>query len=123
MISSVAPTRLSTFYAYLITKIGNRNLKAIICFLPHYSLCDFQDLKHKLSTTWLTFNVFFTTLIHVKKCFKIYTKVECLSSEEPGARQKQRAISAVQGITKSNWAIQNRLRYHNFPRKLHRIPT
>ena len=26
MISSVAPTRLSTFYAYLITKIGNRNL-------------------------------------------------------------------------------------------------
>ena len=27
MISSAAPTRLSTFYAYLITKIGNRNLK------------------------------------------------------------------------------------------------
>ena len=27
MISYVAPTRLSTFYAYLITKIGNRNLK------------------------------------------------------------------------------------------------
>ena len=27
MISSVAPTRSSTFYAYLITKIGNRNLK------------------------------------------------------------------------------------------------
>ena len=27
MISSVAPTRLSTFYTYLITKIGNRNLK------------------------------------------------------------------------------------------------
>ena len=27
MISSVAPTRLSTFYAYLITKIGNLNLK------------------------------------------------------------------------------------------------
>ena len=26
-ISSVALTRLSTFYAYLITKIGNRNLK------------------------------------------------------------------------------------------------
>ena len=26
MISSVAPTRLSTFYAYLIAKIGNRNL-------------------------------------------------------------------------------------------------
>ena len=25
--SSVAPTRSSTFYAYLITKIGNRNLK------------------------------------------------------------------------------------------------
>ena len=28
MISSVAPTRLSTFCAYLITKIGNRNLKS-----------------------------------------------------------------------------------------------
>ena len=27
MISSVAPTQSSTFYAYLITKIGNRNLK------------------------------------------------------------------------------------------------
>ena len=27
MIRSVAPTRLSTFYAYLINKIGNRNLK------------------------------------------------------------------------------------------------
>ena len=27
MISSVAPTRRSSFYAYLITKIGNRNLK------------------------------------------------------------------------------------------------
>ena len=27
MISSVAPTRLSTFYAYLMTKIRNRNLK------------------------------------------------------------------------------------------------
>ena len=27
MISSVARTRLSTFYAYLITKIGNRNVK------------------------------------------------------------------------------------------------
>ena len=32
MISSVAPTRLSTFYAYLITKIGNRNLN--LGFLP-----------------------------------------------------------------------------------------
>ena len=27
MISSVAPTRLSTFYAYLITKMGNGKLK------------------------------------------------------------------------------------------------
>ena len=26
MVSSVTPTRSSTFYAYLITKIGNRNL-------------------------------------------------------------------------------------------------
>ena len=30
MIRSVAPTRSSTFYAYLITKIGNRNLKTDI---------------------------------------------------------------------------------------------
>ena len=30
MISSVAPTRSSTFYAYLITKIGNRNLKVAL---------------------------------------------------------------------------------------------
>ena len=29
MISSVAPTRSSTFYAYLITKIGNRNLNGL----------------------------------------------------------------------------------------------
>ena len=32
MISSVAPTRLSTFYAYLITKIGNRNLNYLLYF-------------------------------------------------------------------------------------------
>ena len=31
MISSVAPTRKLTFYAYLITKIGNRNLKQGMC--------------------------------------------------------------------------------------------
>ena len=29
MISSVAPTRLSSFDAYLITKIGNRNLNQV----------------------------------------------------------------------------------------------
>ena len=28
LISSVAPTRSSTFYPYLITKIGNHNLKS-----------------------------------------------------------------------------------------------
>ena len=28
IISSVAPTRSSTCYAYLVTKIGNRNLKS-----------------------------------------------------------------------------------------------
>ena len=32
MISSVAPTRKSTFYAYLITKIGNRNLNVLATF-------------------------------------------------------------------------------------------
>ena len=31
MISSVAPNRLSIFYAYLITKIGNRDLKCLTC--------------------------------------------------------------------------------------------
>ena len=35
MISSVAPTRLSTFYAYLITKVGNRNLNV--------QLADFRE--------------------------------------------------------------------------------
>ena len=30
MMSSVAPTRSSPFYAYLITKIGNRNLKLLL---------------------------------------------------------------------------------------------
>ena len=32
MISSVAPTCLSTFYTYLITKIGNHNLKKLTLF-------------------------------------------------------------------------------------------
>ena len=35
MISSVAPTRSSTSYAYLITKIENRNLKSGKHFLEH----------------------------------------------------------------------------------------
>ena len=34
MISSVAPTRSSTFYVYLITKIGNRNLKILLQITP-----------------------------------------------------------------------------------------
>ena len=34
MISSVAPIRSSTFYAYLITKIGNRNLKILLQMSP-----------------------------------------------------------------------------------------
>ena len=33
MISSVAPNRSSTFYAYLITKIENRNLKAALVWV------------------------------------------------------------------------------------------
>ena len=30
MISSAASTRSSTFYAYLIAKVGNRNLKVVV---------------------------------------------------------------------------------------------
>ena len=37
MIGSVAPTRTWTFYAYLITKIGNGNLKAYMEFLKTQS--------------------------------------------------------------------------------------
>ena len=40
MISSVAPTRLLTFYTYLITKIGNRNLKNF--YSDSYSLLERQ---------------------------------------------------------------------------------
>ena len=36
MISSVAPTRSSTFYACLITKIGKRNLKFWLCIYKFY---------------------------------------------------------------------------------------
>ena len=38
MISYVAPTRLSTFYAYLITQIRNRNLKKIFLQASSYPL-------------------------------------------------------------------------------------
>ena len=31
MVSSVAPTRSSTSYAYSVTKLGNRNLKQFLC--------------------------------------------------------------------------------------------
>ena len=51
MISSVVPTRSSTFYAYVITKIENRNLKlpgaipALLIFkqnkTPESHFCDF----------------------------------------------------------------------------------
>ena len=36
MTSSVAPTRSSTFYTYLITKIRNRNLNLYTNFLPAF---------------------------------------------------------------------------------------
>ena len=50
MISSVTPTRSSSSYAYLITKIGNRNLKSpdfydnkdvqlVCCYFTLYKLC------------------------------------------------------------------------------------
>ena len=40
MVSSVAPTRWSTFYAYLITKIGNRTLKTLmICLQRVFRYC------------------------------------------------------------------------------------
>ena len=39
-VSSVAPTRSSTFCAYLITKIGNRNLKVILLNLLKLKICN-----------------------------------------------------------------------------------
>ena len=48
MISSAAPTRSSTSYAYLITKIGNRNLNSVVNFRNSSSnngLTVFQQYK------------------------------------------------------------------------------
>ena len=44
MISSVAPTR-STSYAYLITKIGNRNLKEASCILRYVHMQRWSSLE------------------------------------------------------------------------------
>ena len=48
MISSVVPTRSSTFYAYLVTKIGNRNSKSIRqesrCFQHQCTAADVQSV-------------------------------------------------------------------------------
>ena len=47
-ISSVAPTRSLTFYAYLITKIGNRNLKESSFVLDTLlSMCTFAEFTVK----------------------------------------------------------------------------
>ena len=46
MINSVAPTRSSTFYAYLITKIGNRNLETFHRFLRMWHGHLFSLLGH-----------------------------------------------------------------------------
>ena len=56
--SSVAPTRSSTFYAYLITKIGNCNLN----FLLHFSLCRSDNIWITLLFT--TSNQMFRTILH-----------------------------------------------------------
>ena len=45
MISSVATTRSSTFYAYLITKIGNRTLKKFVNLFPIANYQQFQFQK------------------------------------------------------------------------------
>ena len=50
MIRPVAPTRSSTFYAYLITKIGNRNLKGSLTqFWEQFTviLCALKDFKRQ----------------------------------------------------------------------------
>ena len=54
MISSVAPTRLSTFHAYLITKIGNRNLKYVaVSFDPKQETSDVGTSNSVLSSVEL----------------------------------------------------------------------
>ena len=45
MISSVAPNQSSTFYAYLITKIGNRNLNLIYPFMILFSDTSTMDKR------------------------------------------------------------------------------
>ena len=49
MISSVTPTRSSTFYAYLITKIGNRNLN-VLSFHPVTQISHFMCFNYHKST-------------------------------------------------------------------------
>ena len=43
--SSVAPTRSSTFYPYLIIKIGNRNLKMINILFSHIILSALKGMR------------------------------------------------------------------------------
>ena len=57
MISSVAPTRLSTFYAYLMTRIGNRNLKITFIFC---SSRGGQNLTSKILQYTLRIKFYFT---------------------------------------------------------------
>ena len=58
MISFVAPTRLSTFYAYLITKIGNRELKAASLFaVPTFRNSDIRISKRSI------FKLFYLILV------------------------------------------------------------
>ena len=65
MISSVAPNRLSTFYAYIITKIGNRNLK---CKMLRFFSLSFWEAAHAYS-------------FHTKN-FAILTKISNSSAEK-----------------------------------------
>ena len=70
MISSVAPTRKSTFYAYLITKIGNRNLNGLIRFQDAANILGFsKNVPYSKPLFWLanSFDVRFYTILQNKR--------------------------------------------------------
>ena len=58
MISSVAPTPSSTFYSYLIIKIGNRNLKLGLTLLWLKRVCEYPPPQKKNSLNSLASNRF-----------------------------------------------------------------
>ena len=58
MISSIAPSRLSTSYAYLITKMGNRNLKGFE---------NFPEIHHQFTRMSVNMCQFYWVKFHLRK--------------------------------------------------------